>query len=86
MKVVKFENTGVTFSALYAAQEWLKANGYSYGSLCGPGAPVAVCRGEYRLPQKWRNMDKKERAFVDGRMEASPDFRSGEVKVTLRDQ
>lgn len=84
MKTIVFEIDRKTFSAIYKAQRWLKENGYSYGSSCGP-MPVAVMRGEYRLPQKWRNMSPKERAFVDGKIE-SLDFREGSVTVTLRDQ
>ena len=31
-KVMRFENTGKDFSAMYQAQHWLHENGYRYGS------------------------------------------------------
>lgn len=84
MKTIEFKHDGQTFSAWYKAQDWLRNNGYGFGSLC-QGEPVAVVRGEYNLPQKWRNMSAKEKAFVDGKIESS-DFREGSVTIRLRDQ
>ncbi len=84
MKTIHFEPDGQTFSAWYRAQEWCRQNGYSFGSL-SRDMPVAVMRGPYDLPQKWKNMTEKERRFVDGKI-TSPDFREGPVTITLRDQ
>lgn len=79
-----FENKG-TFKALWAAEGWLKSNGYSYGSTCVPYKEVAIVRGEYNLPQKWKNMDKEQRRSVDGVM-VSNDYREGPVIVQLFEQ
>lgn len=78
----EFPHTGQTFSGLYAAQAWLKENGYSYGSLCG-FEPVAIVKGPYNLTQKWRNLTSKERAFVDWQI-TSKDFRNGAVQIRVR--
>jgi hypothetical protein len=78
---------GVTFGAMYAAQHWLKDNGYSYGSTskdrktCG-NEPVAIMKGEYRLPQKWHNFTAQDKTMADGVMIAF-DWREGDVRVIL---
>lgn len=76
-----------TFQSLYAAERWLKENGYSYGSGCksrttGAPMPIAIQKGEYDLPQKWINFDKEDKEDVDGVM-VSYDFREGDVTVIL---
>lgn len=80
LKTISFKESG-TFEGLYAAQKWLKENGYEYGSLCGHD-PVAITKGIYDLPQKWINFNKLEKSLVDGVM-LSTDFREGEVTVIL---
>lgn len=69
------------FAALYEAQDWLSAHGYSYGSLCSPD-PVAIMRGNFVIA-KWRNLTQKERAESDGTMTAFS-FRTGPVKAALK--
>jgi hypothetical protein len=78
--LLTFEKKG-TFESLYAAQAWCKQNGYSYGSLCG-NEPIALCRGDYFLPQKWKNITKLGRDIVTGVM-VSNDFREDFVNVIL---
>jgi hypothetical protein len=74
-----------TFKSFYSACGWLSANGYSYGSttkdrkLC-KYLPVAICKGEYNLPQKWHNLTREERKSVSGVM-VSNNFREGEVTL-----
>jgi hypothetical protein len=71
------------FDALYQAQSYLNNLGYEYGSLAVTSSPnVAVRKGEYDLPEKWRNLDKKEIASIDGVIR-SLDYREGQVTVML---
>lgn len=71
------------FDALYQAQSYLNDLGYSYGSLAVTSSPnVAVRKGEYDLPEKWHNLDKKEIASIDGVIR-SLDYREGQVTVML---
>ena len=73
----------IPFNALYQAQSYLEALGYYYGSLAVTSSPnVAVKKGEYDLPQKWHNLDKKEIASIDGVIR-SLDYREGQVTVML---
>jgi hypothetical protein len=76
-----------TFQSMYAAQGWLRTNGYSYGSgsknrVTGGDYPTAIREGAYDLPQKWHNFDDEDIESVDGIM-TSNDWREGEVKVTI---
>jgi hypothetical protein len=76
-----------TFRSMYAAERWLKENGYSYGSTCNSRTtaaplPVAIQKGEYDLPQKWIHFEKEDMDLVDGIM-ISPDFREGDVTIIL---
>jgi len=70
-----------TFESFYAAENWLNKNGYSYGSMCYP-QPIAVVKGEYNLPEKWKNFSAAQKSLVDGII-TSDDFREGEVTVIL---
>lgn len=71
------------FDALYQAQSYLNDLGYSYGSLSVTSSPnIAVKKGEYDLPQKWHNFDKKEISLIDGVIR-SLDYREGQVTVML---
>lgn len=70
-----------TFQSHYAACGWCGENGYSYGST-DIGRYVAVRKGEYDLPQKWKNMTAAERNSVDGVM-ASHDRREGSVTIYI---
>lgn len=76
-----------TFQAMWEAECWLKQRGYSYGSTCKDRAgfgdmPVAIVKGAYDLPQKWKNFTKYDIDQVDGVM-LSDDFRNGSVKILL---
>lgn len=81
-KVVRFENSGKDFSALYLAQEWLHEHGYRYGSSCVPSPYIAAQKGEYNLPLKVYNMDKDDKAMIDAVM-YSCDYRNGFVEVWM---
>ena len=73
-------NQAGDFSALYAAQDWCKANGISYGST-QRGAPVGLMRGEYEI-SKWRNLSKSDIARLDGTM--TGDMRNGPVIIEMK--
>lgn len=77
---IVFDQVG-TFAALYAAQDWCKANGISYGS-SQAGAPTGLLRGDFAI-SKWRNLSTSERAELDGTM--TGDFRNGPVTIDLKD-
>ncbi|AMX90843.1 hypothetical protein IPC618_21455 [Pseudomonas aeruginosa] len=74
-----FDQTG-TFEALYACQQWLSANGYSYSSTCRDG-PVGVMKGDYGIA-KWRNLTREERAELHGTVDG--DFREGPLVLRLK--
>lgn len=77
-----FDATGdYAYTALAAAKVWLKVNGYSYGSTCRE-EPIAIQKGKYDLPQKWKNFDKIDKAICDGVI-TSYNWREGPVKVIL---
>jgi len=81
-KVIRFENDGRTFGALYQAEGWLIEHGYHYGSLCVPSLFIAAQKGEYTLPQKIYNMDKEDKVLIDAVI-CSRDYREGSVEVWL---
>jgi hypothetical protein len=66
------------FEALYAAENWCRDNGISYGSTC-VSSPQALLIGDYSIA-KWRNLTAKERKQVHGVIEDS----RREGPVTLR--
>lgn len=68
------------FGNLWDAEKWLTNNGYSYGS-SSVNAPIAIRKGEYDLPQKWRNINNAGRAIINGVI-INPTI-AGEVKVIL---
>lgn len=69
-----------TFKALYLAQDWLRENGYSYGSTCRD-QPIGILKGDWVIA-KWRNLTAKEVAGLDGVLAGSP--RHGPVEVRLK--
>ena len=81
MTKIEFNQTG-DFSAFYAATDWLKEQGYSYGSMC-MGEPIGILKGNWCIA-KWRNLNPKERKQLDGQL-VSNDFREGPVVVQLKD-
>lgn len=67
------------FRASDAAERFLRERGYSVGPMqCG--APRGILKGDFGIG-KWRNLNKQERAELDGVMEG--DFRDGPVHVRL---
>jgi hypothetical protein len=85
MSKIEFQGGG-TFEAMYAAQHFLKENGYDYGSTCAM-MPVAVVKGHYHedydLPEKWKNFTAKQKKSVHGTI--TGDMREGPVTVTFFD-
>lgn len=71
-----------TFESYYAACGWCHENGYSDGSMCGDSVPIALVKGQYNLPQKWKNMVQNQKNAADGLM-VSNDFREGSVTVYI---
>ena len=65
-KVIRFENDGNTFSALYKAQRWLTENGYKYGSSCAMCSYTAAVKGDvYDLPLKVHNFERGDYLATD---------------------
>lgn len=77
---IEFDDTGVTFSALYKAQVWLRQFGFSAGSMCS-NAPTAIKFGDWHIA-KWRNLSNSEQRDIDGIM-TSADWRNGSVQIEL---
>lgn len=69
----------VPFLAWHKAEEFLKLNGFKFGSL-DQDNPVGFMLGEYRLPQKWHNLDKDDKFKLNGIL-ISDDFRHGDIKI-----
>lgn len=70
------------FTAMHDAERWLKALGFSYGTL-QRGAPIGILHGEWTI-SKWRNMTAAEQRELHGAI-TSADFREGPVIVGLRE-
>ena len=79
MQVKQFENKD-TFGAFYEAQESMRGQGYSVGSMCRD-APIALTKGDTHVA-KWRNIDFEDWYKIDGLI-VSKDFREGNVAVIL---
>ena len=84
-KVMRFENTGEDFSAMYQAQHWLHDNGYCYGSSDWIHYIPAMKGDRYTLPQKLYNFDREDYDQVSAVM-YSLDYRNGWVEVWLVEQ
>ena len=84
-KVMRFENTGVTFSAMFQAQHWLHEHGYSYGSSDWSHYIPAMKGERYTLPRKLYNFDREDYDRVSAVM-YSLDYRDGWVEVWLVEQ
>lgn len=74
-----FDQVG-DFAAWRACQDWLRDNGYSFGSTCAMH-PVAVLKGDYCIA-KWRNLTRKEISQLDGKVVG--DFRNGPLTLYLK--
>ena len=72
-----------TFQSMYAAQRWVKEQGYGYGSSSAMH-PTAVMKGDYHsydLPEKMKNFTQKEKNNVHGII--TGDMRDGPVTVFI---
>lgn len=69
------------FAAYYAACDWCKKNGVSYGSMQRDD-PIGLMRGDYDIA-KWRNLSAKDKAELDGVM--TGDKRNGPVVIDMKD-
>lgn len=78
-KTIEFNESG-DFQSYYKACEWLKENGYSYGSM-ERGEPIGLMKGDFNI-SKWRNLRPFEREKLDGIM-TSRSFRESSVKITI---
>ena len=81
MTEIKFDQVG-DFCAVNNARDWLKNNGYSYGSMC-MDMPIGILKGNWTIA-KWRNLTAKERNQLDGQI-TSKDFRAGPVTIFLKE-
>lgn len=78
-----FHNTGSTFSAYYAAETWIRNNGFSSGSTeCGISPYVAIQKGEYTLPNKLHNFSKIDIEMMDGVI-YSRDYRDEDIEIRI---
>jgi hypothetical protein len=75
----QFEAEG-TWNAMYSALRWVNENGYEEGCTCAM-MPMAIMKGKYNLPWKWKNMTAKERNSVHGVV--TGDMRDGPVLVRI---
>lgn len=78
VKIV-FEQAG-DFLAMYAAEDWCRLNGVSYGS-AERGSPRGLLRGDFNI-SKWRNLSLQDRADLHGRM--TGDMRNGPVMIEMQ--
>ncbi len=69
-----------TFHSMYAAQRWLKENGYSVGSTCFKSY-CGILKGDFIIA-KWKNLTPDEIKQLDGVMWSS-DYREGVVQVVI---
>ena len=82
MTEIEFAQVG-DFSAVNAAENWLREHGFSYGSMC-MDMPIGILKGDWCIA-KWCNLTAKERNQLDGKL-LSSDFRSGPVVLQLKAQ
>lgn len=80
-KQIKFDQPG-EFKAFYAAQDWCRANGISYGSM-QRGSPIGLMHGDVWIA-KWGNLTKSEQNECHGTM-TSPSFRDGPVTIFIKE-
>jgi hypothetical protein len=79
---IVFES-GTSFQAYYAAEQWCRDNGISLGSM-ERGNPIGLMRGDFYI-SKWSNMTKAEQAACHGTMTAKNGFRDGPVVIEMKD-
>lgn len=68
------------FQSQWAAEKWLTENGYDSGSSCRD-MPIAITKGTYSLPKKWKSLTQEDKAMIDGVLITS--FRNGPAKVII---
>lgn len=73
-----FEANG-DFGAYYSACEWLKENGFSYGSMQRDD-PMGIMKGDWCIA-KWRNLSASDKKALDGEMLFS---RGGKCTVSIK--
>jgi len=79
LKKMEFVEQG-TWKAMWEAQGWLKANGYSYGSSDrSPNPQGFIYHREWPFTQKWHNMSAAEKRACDGVIIG--DLREGPVSL-----
>lgn len=67
------------FGAYYAACEWLKQNGFSYGSMQRDD-PMGIMKGDWEIA-KWRNLSESDKKSLDGQMSF---VRGGKCTVSIK--
>jgi hypothetical protein len=72
---------GEDFDAFYAAEKWLRENGYSIGSM-EREKPIGIAKGDCYI-SKWRNLGE-DKARLDGVI-ASGDKRNSDITVIIFD-
>lgn len=77
---ISFDEKG-EWKSLRKAKDWLKENGYSFGSLART-MPVGIKKGDCDIA-KWYNLYEKEIAELDGVMLFSNRPRDGKVEILL---
>lgn len=79
LRVDDFNNEG-TFKAMWAAEAWLKENGYSHGSTDRHPNPVGFMHApNWPLTQKWHNMSLADKKLLDGVIIGN--FREGPIRL-----
>lgn len=76
-----FSHTGTDFSAVGAAEKWLKEKGFSLGTMCSP-EPSAIVHGNTYVP-KWKHLSHEDQAELDG-VAIATNWRTGDVTVHLK--
>lgn len=59
-----FQRSDDAFAAISAAESFCKARGFSVGTM-QRDAPMGLKHGDFNI-QKWRNLDREDRARLDG--------------------
>jgi hypothetical protein len=77
MTVIEFNDPG-DFEAVYAAERWLDARGFSVGS-SQAGAPRAIWYGDCYI-SKWRGLSAEDKRGMHAQMNGG---RGGPVRITL---
>jgi len=85
-----FHPTPADFSANHAAEEWLKAKGFLWGTMCSPEPrgivkkeTVVALAGEGAYIPKWRRLSAETLESLDG-IATADDWRNGDITVHLK--